>query len=335
MLGTARLPLSDLIELCHALHLKLSIGMSMVDVFEQQATAGSPRLKKIVGSVALALRKGQSVEQAFLPHRQAFPDLFLTMIQVGEESGSLPEIFDSLEKHYSLQRSLRRQFMGRIAWPLVQYVFAIFVLSFVMIILDFLGSDVDPLGLGLRGVTGAVTLVTIGLGALIAIVLIVRMMLNHRTLGNRLLKIPVVGAAIESMALQRFCLAMQLLLETSVAIDKSVKMSLSATEMASYASRGEIIAKELKKGKELRRVLAKHSNFPEDFIRAVGVGEESGRLPDVMKRQAKHYEQESTRRLKQLTSTLAMVVWLFVAGLIVFAIFRLASVYFDALNQVG
>jgi type II secretory pathway component PulF len=72
-----------------------------------------------------------------------------------------------------------------------------------------------------------------------------------------------------------------------------------------------------------------------DFVNIIAVAEEGGRVPEVMANQAQYYEEEATRRLAVLTRIAGFGVWLFVASLIIMAIFRLASIYFNALNQAG
>ncbi len=66
----------------------------------------------------------------------------------------------------------------------------------------------------------------------------------------------------------------------------------------------------------------------------LAVGEESGRLTEVLRQQGEHYHDESGRRLTALTRTAGYGVWVFVAALIIFAIFRLYSSYLGALGGI-
>ena len=81
--------------------------------------------------------------------------------------------------------------------------------------------------------------------------------------------------------------------------------------------------------------LATTGLFPEDFQHILAVGEESGRLTDVLRQQADHYHEEAGRRMTALTVALTVLVWLMVAGFIIAAVFRIFLAYIDLINQVG
>src|SRR5436309_9197827 len=154
MLFSSRLSLSNLVELSRALRHYLGAGLTLRDVFRQQADKGPLRVRPIAGRIRDALEQGDSLEAALERERSAFPPLFLSMAGVGEESGNLPEIFHELENYYLLQQKLRRQFISQIAWPVIQLVMAIFVVAGLILILGIIaeirGADkpFDPLGLG-------------------------------------------------------------------------------------------------------------------------------------------------------------------------------------------
>jgi type II secretory pathway component PulF len=67
-------------------------------------------------------------------------------------------------------------------------------------------------------------------------------------------------------------------------------------------------------------------------MHALAVAEEGGRVPEMMRHQQRHYHEEAERRLRTLTRAASGAVWLVYAGLMVLAIFRIASVYLNALK---
>jgi type IV pilus assembly protein PilC len=92
-----------------------------------------------------------------------FPPLFRALATVGEETGNLPEVMGELEKYYITQQKLRRDFISEISWPLVQFFAAVLIIAGLILILGLIsvnnkrGKAIDPLGLGLLGMDGAVT----------------------------------------------------------------------------------------------------------------------------------------------------------------------------------
>src|SRR5689334_18003695 len=124
-----RLSLSNLIELCRVLRHYLGAGLSLVQVFRQQARSGPRALRPLAERIASSLEAGSSLEAALKRDQDCFPPLFRSLASVGERSGSLPEIFGELEKYYLRQQQLRRQFLAKITWPVFQFFAAIAVLA--------------------------------------------------------------------------------------------------------------------------------------------------------------------------------------------------------------
>ena len=87
-------------------------------------------------------------------------------------------------------------------------------------------------------------------------------------------------------------------------------------------------------GTDLTSTLAQTRLFPEEFIHVIAVGEESGKLTDVLRHQGEHYQDESGRRLSALTRFGGFGIWALVGILIIWAIFRLYLSYFSALGGI-
>src|SRR5580698_5772009 len=101
-------PLIDLTRFCRLARHGLAAGLSLVDVFRQQADRGPPSLRPIVAAVHERLNRGDGLEDALKAEGDRLPALFVTMTAVGEQSGHLPEAFQELERYYDLQWTLRR-----------------------------------------------------------------------------------------------------------------------------------------------------------------------------------------------------------------------------------
>ena len=184
MLFSSQLPLSTLIESCRALRHNLEAGLTLRHVFRQQAERGPLPIRPIADRIALELEQGESLEAALKPERAAFPHMFTALVTVGEQTGSLPDVLGELEKYFLLQQRLRRQFLIQIAWPLLQFFAAPFVLALMIFVLAMLGSasgnqPYDPLGLGYTGVWGAIKLLLHFFGSIALLVVLYVLATRH------------------------------------------------------------------------------------------------------------------------------------------------------------
>jgi type IV pilus assembly protein PilC len=257
----------------------------------------------------------------------------------------LPEVFGELERYFVRQQSLRRQFIASTAWPIIQFVMAVFVVAGLILILGlipeatmFNGKRYDPLGLGLFGVSGALIFIgaVVGFfaGLYLLYLLLTRVLGRGALVARLLLTVPVLGRCLRALALARFCLALRLTLESAMPIRTALALSLRATGNEAFVAQSATVQTAVRKGDELSMALGRAGVFPSDFLHILTVAETSGRLDQVLEHQAEHYHGEAGRRLMALTFAASVLVWLLVAAVIVLIIFRIVLSYLSLLDQL-
>jgi type IV pilus assembly protein PilC len=327
------LPLSALVDLCRTLRHNLGAGLTLREVFRQQAKRGSSSIRPVASDIARHLGKGRDLEHALEDQRGCFPPLFIELAIVGERSGNLPEVFAELEEYYRLCQRLRRQLWAQLSWPITQYVLGIFVIAGMILLLGVLGLKFDPLGFGLTGAGGALlflVLMAAFTGLLLGIYLFVR---RRPGLESWLLHRPVAGSCLMALALQRFSLALRLTTETGMDIKEAMRLSLRATGNVAFIAQSDTVLQSLARGEELTPSLKRANLFPDEYLEILAVGELSGSLDEVLRQQAEYYAEESERRLTQVTKLIGACIWVLIGALLVFMIFRIALSYIKLLNQ--
>jgi type IV pilus assembly protein PilC len=116
-----------------------------------------------------------------------------------------------------------------------------------------------------------------------------------------------------------------------MSIQRALRLSMEATANGAFVAAAPIAVEAVKGGDDLTLSLAKTNLFTTEFLHIMEVAEESGTLAEVMQRQADHYDDEASRRLKTLTSVAGGAVYFFVGACIVFAIIRLYSFYISGI----
>ena len=135
MFFARQLPLSNLIEFCRVLRHNLGAGLTLEHVFRQQADRGPLSVRPVAGRIWAELEQGGSLEAALKRERAAFPPMFVSLVTVGEQTGCMPDVFGELEKYFLMQQRLRRQLFTQIAWPLMQFFAAPFVVAGMLFLL--------------------------------------------------------------------------------------------------------------------------------------------------------------------------------------------------------
>ena len=345
MFLSRQLPLSALIELCRAMRHNLGAGLTLRDVWRQQAKRGPAPLRPIADRVQEQIESGNSLASALERERVYFPPIFLAMTEVGEETGNLPEVFAELEKFFLLQQKLRRQFISQSAWPIFQFVAATLVIAGMILLLGVLGgsgpSDFKfaPLGKTFLGPSGAMLFLGIVYGLLASLFgtyfLVSRVFRNQAGADGFLLRVPAIGPCFQSLAMTRFCLALRLTMETGMSLKRALRLCFRATGNGAFIGRGDLAAEAIRAGDDLAVALGQTRLFSQDFLDIVANAEEGGRVAEVMHHQADYYEEETTRRMRILTALATLGVWLIVAGFIIFLIFRIVLSYIGLLESLA
>jgi type IV pilus assembly protein PilC len=288
---------------------------------------GGSALSVASGDIADSLSKGDSLKESFDQHSKLFPLLMLSMIQVGEETGSLPEILNELSRHYGEQATLQRKLKSQITMPVFQLLMAIAVIAILILILGFLPKaqgqpDYDPLGWGLKGASGSIFFLGIIISIIIGGILLWKIVLNNVAFKAKIsaifVNLPVVGLGLT--------------LNSPMSTKKALRLSMEITSNDAFIQACQPVLASIKKGQPIVEALSKCSIFPEEYLAQIEVAEESGSIPETCKRLALQHSEEAGRQLSIIFYLMGGAVWLCTAGFIVFMIIKMFSPYINALN---
>jgi type IV pilus assembly protein PilC len=297
--------------------------------------------KKVLREISDAIQGGSDISQALREHGNFFPTLFIEMVTMAEETGSLPEVLRHLAEHYEANIRMKKELIGSLIWPVFQLVAAIFVIAILILVLGLIGGDDDISNIvfGLKGPTGAMIWLTGTLGtfaAMFAVWLMIQKTAQAKAIVDpMLLMIPVLGRCMRSFAIARFSWSYYLTQQTGMPVNLSLQGSLKATGNGAFVSQTPFITSAVMEGSSLTESLKQSRLFPVEFLEMVSVAEESGTVPEALHRLSPHFEEDARRALKILTSAISVVVWLFVAGFITFFVFKVVLTYIAMLNDLA
>ncbi|MDB5341548.1 MAG: epsF 4 [Planctomycetaceae bacterium] len=339
------IPLKTLSFMCRSMATMLQSGVPIVKVVETVArNVQGPACQRRMRAVVEKLKMGDDVRSAFASQEGYFPDLFIDMVAVADETGSLPEVLKSLADHYENLLRLRRDFIGQIALPILQLIAAIFIITFVIFILGAIaesrgGTPIDVFGWGLTGSKGAAIFFFGSFGTFFLIYLAylfaVRGFRQERTLHTIFLKVPVLGQCMRAFAIARFSWAFALTQQAGMRIVPSLEASLKATANYAFIGATPRMCALIKQGEDLSTVINDSGLFTTEFEQMVSVAETSGTVPETLQHLSPQFEDSARRSLRALAMAFGWVVWALVAAFIIFAIFSLASFYIGMLNDAA
>ncbi len=314
----------------------------------------NPVLKSTIEALAESVEAGGTFSEALTLHPNIFTKLYVNMVKAGEMGGVLDVVLARLAEFQEKSERIKGKITSAMAYPIVVLFIAFGILIFLMafIVPKFQAIFKDMLnGAALPWLTQMVIDASdmlvhnfiIIFGALAAVVIGINVFI-HTAFGSRLmdqmkLKLPLLGDLITKTAISRFTRTLGTLVSSGVSI-------LAALNITKETSGNQIVSEAIgkvhdsvKEGDTVVGPLEASGIFPPIVVSMVQVGEEVGRLPEMLVRVADVYDEEVDTAVGGLTSLLEplMIVGLaFVVGTIVIALFLpLISIIQNLGNQSG
>jgi len=326
---------------CRTLSRSFHAGLDPEKIFRMEEKRGGSKLSIASGEIANGIAHGDSLKECFNQHPNIFPILMLSMIQVAEETGKLPEILQELARHYGEQATLQRKLISQITMPVLQFGMAIAVIAILILVLGFLPKtpgqpSFDPLGWGLQGPMGSIIFLSLVFGIAIVAILLWKVILTTQTFKAKVaaifVSIPLIGLYLRESALGKFSIGLGLTLDSPMSVKKALRISMEATANEAFIQSCLPVLAAVKKGQPIVQALATCSIFPEEYLAQIEVAEEAGSIPETCKRLALHHSEEAGRQLAFIFYLAGGFVWLGTAGFIIYLISKMFGSYVGALG---
>jgi type IV pilus assembly protein PilC len=319
----------------------LRAGLPMRKVWEGEAHRGSGKQRIVMQAIHDRVAEGDTISDALKDSAAYFPRLVVAMVEIGEHTGRLEQVFLKLADHYEHQQKLARQFLFGIAWPAVQLSMAVILFGLLIYIFGMVAAvtDSDPVdvtGLGLTGFSGMIQYF-FWVGVIVAYLGGMLYAIAHGWFGPTPIKIatymPVVGPCLTQMAMSRLCWSLGMALDAGIDAQRSVELAIDSTQNPYYVSRAPYVIEEIKSGNQFYEAFRDGGGFPQDFLDLLEAAEISGTLSEMLVRMSSDYDEQARRSMMVLTSIASFVVWAGVAVMLVLMILRMAMIYLNAINN--
>lgn len=344
MLFARQLAAQPLAELCRRVGIASETGIPVRTVWAREAERGPAWARPALVEISTAISRGETLSDSLAAAPQIFPALFYEIVEVGEQTGRLAEVFKRLAHHFDELVRLRRGFRKQIAWPVIQFCIALGVIGFVIFISGVLRGitgdpDFDMLGFGLVGIPGLI-LYLMGVGTVVVGVLVFWKAVRQGLLWTKPLqyfvwRTPVIGPPLRTLALSRMAWSLEATLEAGVETRKALKLALRTTHFAPLSDTADEVLADITRGDEVHEALARTGAFPQDFLDSVAVGEQSGRLPESMRVLSRNYQEQAEAAIAVLGTIAGWVVYAMVALFIISMIMRLAGFYGGVITELS
>jgi len=332
--GSPKLKTQDLVIISRQLASLLSAGITVVrslDMLYQQLE--SKKAKKCIGEIYESVQSGRSLSEAFKEQRGVIPNIMISMIAAGEESGRLDEIMERLAIHFAKESKLQNKISSALVYP---KILAGLTLAIVVGLMTFLvpgiAQTITDLGGDLPGLTKFIMAVSDSMVHFWYVYIIViggivfgfttwkRSEKGHAQWDMLMLRIPVVGKATKMNAAARFTRTVSTLLKSGISVLTAVEITGASLDNVILEKKLSDARVEIRKGSSLSKSIKNITEFPPMIYAMTAIGEESGTLDTILEKAADFFEDEADAATAKMTAAIEpimLIVMAIVIGLVV------------------
>ena len=345
---TPNITLDDLVIFSRQMYSLAKSGIPVLRAVRGLAdTTGSKRMAAALDDVASQLERGRTLSSALNKHNQVFGRLFVSIVHVGENTGKLDAAFLQLSFYLEREQETRKQIKAATRYPMfvmIAIVIAVVIMNIwvIPIFADMFKSFGAELPLMTRILLATSDFfITKWIHLLVGIVLIFFLLVRYlRTKNGRYkwdrtkLKLPIVGSIFERTLLGRFARSFSMMLISGVPMTSALNLVAEAVDNAFMAERILTMRTNIEKGESLSRVASSSQMFTPLVLQMINVGEETGRVDELLAEAAEFYEREVDYDLKSLTSKIEPILISVVAGMVLVLALGIFTPMWDMMGAI-
>lgn len=322
-------PMIDKILFTRHLSVMLDAGLSLaraLRVLGQQS--GKKYFGQVLRDIQKRVEEGAAFADALQAYPRVFPRMFTSMVKLGESSGNLSRVLNELSIQLQKTYNLTRKIKGAMYYPIVILLtmigigtmLIVYVLPKLIDVFENLGAELPLMTRLLISTSKFLTAnwlyFLIG-GVILVIILILAFRTEKGKTGMSSfgLKIPKIGGVIRKINLARFCRTFSSLLRSGIPIVDSLKIVADTLGNMKYRQAVLAASEEIKKGTGISKAFQPYDNiFIPIVLQIMAVGEETGKLDEVLSKLAEFYESEVDQEMANISSIIEPILMLVLGG---------------------
>jgi MSHA biogenesis protein MshG len=328
--GLSQVSLDELIIFSRQMYALMRSGVPILRAINGMAEASNSKLlKKALLDIASQLEGGYTLSSALNQHPDIFGSLFVSLIHVGENTGQLEESFLKLTTYLEREQATKKRIKTALRYPtmvLVALTAALVILN-IFVIPTFanmfakLGAD---LPLATRFLINSSNLFLnywpYMLAACVFIYFAIRKSLKTKKgryqWDKRKIKLPIIGSIIERSILARFSHSFGIILKSGIPMTTGLTLVADAVDNSYMQEKIIAMRQAIESGESLLRAAIASTLFTPLVLQMVAVGEETGRVDELLKEVGDYYEREVDYDLSTLTARIEPVLLVGVAAMV-------------------
>lgn len=339
----------EVIEFTRHLSVMLGAGVTIFEAIkflksQSQNKVFQARLEDIIES----LNNGQSLSNSMHKFPKIFPDIYVNIVHVGEQSGNLPETMNDLAEHMEDADKFRQKVKGALIYPkiilgvMVTFilVLVLFVIPRIMTIFKSLGAEIPFATRMVIGFTEFVNnhfalIVAVVFGASSAIYLFLKNPKIRRYRDLFYVKAPLFGHIVLNYHTAQVGQHFGTLFASGITILKCLEITASVVDNLVFREEIEAMIQKIRGGVSLSQSFDENTHFPPMFVKLINVGERTGKLPQVIDYLKNYYKGLVDTDVKNITTIIEPAIMVFLGLMVAGLVITVIGPIYQLISNVG
>jgi len=346
--GSSKITTGDIALFSRQLATMLAAGIPLVQAFEIVGNGHeNAAMQKLILAIKADVEGGSALAEALAKHPLYFDDLFVNLVEAGEQAGALESLLDKVATYKEKTEAIKKKIKKALTYPAAVLVVAFVVTTILLIfvipsfedLFKGFGADLPAftrmvIDLSAFVRTQGVYLATLIGGAIAAFLYFKKRSRKFRHFLDRLmLKLPIIGPILQKASIARYARTLSTMFAAGVPLVEAMESVAGATGNIVYEEAVLTMRDEVATGQRLQQAMENTGLFPNMVNQMIAVGEESGSLDEMSAKVADFFEDDVDNAVDNLSSLLEPMIMailgVLVGGLVVamyLPIFKLGAV---------
>lgn len=301
----------------------LPITQSLHTILDQTK---NKRMQEVIQDIITSVEGGKTLHDAVAKHPDVFNNIYIALVRAGETSGTLDRSLKRLADQQEKDEAMMRRIRGAMYYPSIVLLVIVMVLVFMLVTII---PQIEQLYAGLNKPLPLATAALVWManavkyywyliiGGVFFVVYFFRQYMRTETgikmLSNLKLNAPVISRLFRKMYMARFTRTADTLLEAGVPMLDMLDVAADAVDNVYIANSINVAAERVKGGMALSKAISDQEYFNELVPQMIKIGEQSGRISQMLGKVASVYEDELDEEIKAISTIIEPALMVFMA----------------------
>lgn len=338
--------LDDTVAFTRQLATMISSGLPLTEALSILEIQSKPALAKVIGEILRDVQAGSTVADAMQKHSGVFSEVYISLVRAGEAAGALDDILKRLAANLERQKEFRAKTRGALIYPAIvtvgMIIVTIVMMVFVVPKLAEMYQDFDAeLPVATQILIGTSNFITGYWYIMIGLIVVgsfafrawKKSPIGLQQYDSMMLKMPVFGPLKAQIILTELTRTLGLLIGAGISLIEAVEIVHKGIQNKIYEDALDDALKNVKKGVPFSVSLSRQDVFPPLFPNMVAVGEETGKMDEVLLKVSSYFEDEAEHLIKNLTTALEPLIMVVLGVGVGFLVLSIIMPIYNLTNQ--